>query len=148
MFLFHGQWALLEPVLRMPRASHLGRPSADLRRVFEALLFVLHVGIQRKHLPQAFPPKSTVHDHLTRWSQQRAFRMLLARVVRQLIEQGWLDLKQCFIDVTFASAKAGGEAVGLARKGKGSKLRLVVDGRGVPLGISVAAASTGEPQMV
>lgn len=132
----------------MPRASHLGRPSADSRRVFEALLFVLHTGIQWKPLPQTFPPKSTVHDYLTQWSPRRAFRVLLARVVRQLIERGRLDLEACFIDATFAPAKGGGEAVGLTKKGKGSKLQLIVDAQGVPLGVSVAAASTGEPQMV
>ena len=65
MFLTEGQRALLEPARRAPRASHLGRPSADPRRVFEALLFVLHTGIQWKHPPQTFLPKSTVHDYPT-----------------------------------------------------------------------------------
>jgi transposase len=148
MFLTDEQWAVLEPVLRTPRRSPFGRPPAAARRVFEAIRFVRHTGIQWEHLPRTFPPKSTVPDHLRRWSEQHVFRVLLARVIRQLLQHGRLDLDQGFIDATFAPAKGGGEAVGLTRQGKGSKLQLVVDGQGVPLGVSVAAASTGEPQRV
>ncbi|MFN0129544.1 MAG: IS5 family transposase [Verrucomicrobiales bacterium] len=148
MFLKDEQWAVLEPVLRAPRRSSFGRPLADARRVFEVILFVLHTGIQWEHLPRTFPPMSAVHDYLRRWSEQHVFRVLLARVIRQLLQRGRLDLDQCFIDATFAPAKGGGEAVGLTRKGQGSKLQLVVDGQGVPLGVGVAAASTGEPQRV
>lgn len=59
-----------------------------------------------------------MHDYLTQWSPRRAFRVLLARVVRQLIERGRLDLEACFIDATFAPAKGGGEAVGLTKKAR------------------------------
>lgn len=38
-------------------------------RCFEAVLFVLHTGIQWKYLPRTFPPKSTVHDYLQTWSR-------------------------------------------------------------------------------
>jgi transposase len=43
---------MLKPVLELPKPSRFGRPRADTRRVFEALLFVLHTGIQWEHLPR------------------------------------------------------------------------------------------------
>jgi transposase len=82
------------------------------------------------------------------WSEQKAFRRLLAKIIRQLVQDGRIDLEQCFIDATFSPAKGGGLGVGLTRKGKGTKLQVVVDGQGIPLGLSVDSAGVGEPQMV
>src|SRR5471030_2001455 len=111
MFITDKQWDVLSPALQRPQRSVFGRPRANEREVFEAILFMLHTGMQWKHLPRSFPPKSTVHDYLKHWSQSRAFRALLARVIRQLLEAGRIDLEECFVDATFAAAKGGGDAV-------------------------------------
>ena len=148
MFITDEQWEVLKPVLEIPKSSRYGRPRADARLVFEAILFILHTGIQWKFLPKTFPPKSTVHDYLKRWSQSESFRKLFARVIAQLFQSGRVDLDECFIDATFAAAKGGGLEVGLTRKGKGTKLQLVVDAKGLPLGFSMASANTGETDMV
>lgn len=148
MFLTDEQWALIEPHLRIERASGFGRPAADTRKVFEAILFMLHTGIQWRFLPKSFPPKSTVHDYLQRWCQRDSFRLLLSALIRDLLERGQVRIDQGFIDATFAPAKSGGAAVGLTRKGKGTKVQVMVDGQGLPLGVSIAPADTGETQMV
>jgi transposase len=148
MFISDQQWEVLRPILEVPKTTRLGRPRADARAVFEAILFILHTGIQWKYLPGTFPPKSTVHDYLSRWSRSEAFRKLFARVIRQLVQHRRIDLDECFIDATFAAAKSGGIEVGLTRKGKGSKLQVVVDAQGVPLSVSTASAGAGEPAMV
>lgn len=46
------------------------------------------------------------------------------------------------------SRKKGGPDVGKTKRGKGSKLMVVVDGKGVPLGISVTSASPAEVRLV
>ena len=143
-----GHAEMLKPVLKIPKASNYGRPRADARAVFDAILFLLHTGCQWKFLPRTFPPKSTVHDCLKLWSQSHAFRKLLARVIRQLLQTGRINLDECFIDATFAAAKGGGQEVGLTRKGKGTKLQVIADAQGIPPGISTAPASAGEPPMV
>ena len=148
MFITDGQWEELKSILEPQSKQVMGRPRAQARDVFEAILFMLHTGMQWKYLPAGFPPKSTVHDYLKKWSQEDRFRELFARVIRQRVEEGSIDLDQCFVDATFSPAKSGGNAVGLTRKGKGSKLQLVVDAQGVPLAISVAAANQGETNMV
>jgi transposase len=88
MFLTDEQWGLIEPHLRVRRKSAFGRPPADTRRVFEAVLFMLHTGVQWRFLPKSFPPKSTVHDYLSRWCQRDSFRKLLSALIRDLLERG------------------------------------------------------------
>jgi transposase len=90
MFISDAPWEVLKPVLEVAKSSVYGRPRANAREVFEAILFVLHTGIQRKYLPKTFLPKSTVHDYLQFWSMQQAFRKLLALVIRQLVQKGLL----------------------------------------------------------
>lgn len=148
MFLTDEQWQVLQPILEPPQKPRRGRPWKDGRKVLEAILFILHTGIQWEHLPKSFPPKSTVHDRLQLWSGNQAFRKLLAGVVRSLAQKGRIDLEQCFVDATFAPAKGGGDGVGLTKKGKGTKMQIIVDGQGLPLGVSVDAASTAEWHMV
>jgi putative transposase len=74
MFLTDSQWELLKPILEVPQKNGFGRPRAQARPVFEAVLFILHTGMQWKYLPKTFPPKSTVHDYLQLWSEKKAFR--------------------------------------------------------------------------
>lgn len=131
----------------IPKANSYGRPRADDRAVFEAILFVLPTGSQWKFLPRTFPPQSTVHDCLTRWGRSPALRRLFARVIRQLVQRGRISPDECFVDATLAAARGGGQEVGLIRKGKGTRLQVLVDAKGVPLGLSVAPASTGETAM-
>ena len=115
MFINDAVWEVIGPVLEVPRKSAVGRPRSDERSCFEAVLFVLHTGIQWKHLPPGFPPKSTVHDYLKIWVAREAFRALLAKVVKMLVQQRRIDLEECFIDATFAPAKAGGRPRTLPR---------------------------------
>ena len=48
---------------------------------------------------------------------------------------------QCFIDGTFSKAKSGGDGIGCTRVGKGVKIMILVDAKGLP----VAACSTPTP---
>ncbi|MGF1452588.1 MAG: IS5 family transposase [Opitutales bacterium] len=148
MFLTDRQWGYIEPVLRVERKGKRGRKRRDEREVFEALWFILYTGMQWKHLPRTFPPKLTVHDYLKLWAQRDAFRKIFAKIIRSLVQQGQIDTETCFVDATFSAAKGGGEQVGLTRKGKGTKVQLIVDRQGIPLGVSSASADVGETKMV
>ena len=148
MFITDEQWGYFEPILRVERKNNRGRKRRDEREVFEALLFILYTGIQWKHLPKTFPPKSTVHDYLKLWAERDAFRKVFAKIIRSLVQEGRIEMDECFVDATFSPAKGGGDSVGLTRKGKGTKVQLIVDKKGLPLGVSMDAASVGETAMV
>ena len=54
-----AEWRLI--ARRLPPRRRLGRPrEVDLRKVVEAILFILSTGCQWRALPREFPPYSTV----------------------------------------------------------------------------------------
>ena len=53
------EWAYVEPLI--PRAKRGGRRrEADMREVFNGVMYVLSTGCQWRYLPKDLPPKSTV----------------------------------------------------------------------------------------
>jgi putative transposase len=66
-----AEWLLLSFFL--PAPCHVGRPrEVDLRKVVNAILFVLSTGCQWRALPPVFPPYSTVQYYFYLWRDQRA----------------------------------------------------------------------------
>ena len=60
------QWAILEPLIP-PQGPYGRRREVDMRRVINAILYVLKTGCQWGMLPRDFPPKSTVYDSFREW---------------------------------------------------------------------------------
>ena len=61
------EWTLVEP--QIPPAKHGGRHrTVVVREVVNGVMYVLSTGCQWRYLPKDLPPKSTVHDYLTRWN--------------------------------------------------------------------------------
>ena len=62
-----AEWGLVEPLI--PPAKHGGRRrTVEVREVVNGVMYVLSTGCQWRYLPKDLPPKSTVHDYLTRWN--------------------------------------------------------------------------------
>lgn len=82
-----SQWAKLEPLLQEPRADRHGggRPRKyPLRRVTDALFYVVKTGCQWRQLPVDFPPWQTVYQQLRTWRMRGTWE----RVNQALGEQG------------------------------------------------------------
>ena len=61
------EWVLIEPLI--PPAKHGGRRrQVMVREVMNGVMYVLSTGCQWRYLLKDLPPKSTVHDYLTRWN--------------------------------------------------------------------------------
>lgn len=61
------QWAVLEPALMSTRSSRRGRPvGMGLRRVIDAILYLVKTGCQWRQLPREFGPWETVYSHYRR----------------------------------------------------------------------------------
>lgn len=70
-----AEWALLEPFL--PPPSHVGRPRKwPLRRIVEAILYLLRGGLPWRMLPPCFPPVSTVRRWFYLWRDNRLWLSL------------------------------------------------------------------------
>lgn len=81
------QWARLEPLLRRDRGKRHagGRPRKyALRRVVDALLYVVKTGCQWRQLPANFPPWLSVHQQFRAWRDDATWE----RVGKALREQG------------------------------------------------------------
>jgi transposase len=136
------QWAVIQPFL--PPRARRGRPRADDRRTLNGILWILRTGARLADLPPRYGASSTCHARLQRWQHAGIWQRLWRALLRRLDEQGRIDWQRGHLDGTFIPAKKGGDAIGLTRRGKGSKLMAVVDGQGLPLGLLVASAQRAE----
>ena len=137
-----GQWAVMQPLL--PPHARRGRPRADDRRTINGILWVLRTGARWADLPRRYGASSTCHARLQRWQREGIWEGLWRLLLSRLDVQRRLDWQRGHLDGTFIPAKKGGDAVGLTRRGKGTKLMAVVDGQGVPLGLLVDSAQRAE----
>ena len=61
-----AEWAVIAPFL--PPPSHVGRPRRwSMRRIVEAILYLLRGGLPWRMLPPCFPPVSTVRRWFYMW---------------------------------------------------------------------------------
>jgi len=61
-----GEWEILEPFLPLP--CHVGRPRKwPMRRIVEAMLYLLRGRLPWRMLPPGFPPATTVQRYFYAW---------------------------------------------------------------------------------
>jgi transposase len=108
-FLTDEQWAVLEPLIPVPkrRPDGRGRPWKPNREVLAGILWILRTGAAWQHLPGHFPPYQTCHRRFQKWVREGVMRSILEALARDLEERGQIDLSECFIDGTFVVAKKG-----------------------------------------
>ena len=71
-----GEWALIAPLI--PEQGRMGRPrSTDLRRVFDAIQYMLASGCQWRLIPPCYPPFSTVQNYFYAWSRGGVLERML-----------------------------------------------------------------------
>ena len=135
---------LPDPV-RSPRG---GRPPADKRKMLRGIFWILDHGAKWKDLPVTFGAKSTVHRWFTKWMREGVFESLMHRAGRCVEARDGFKLYECFIDGTFAKARGGGDGIGGTKAGKGVKIMVLVDARGLPVAVDTSSASPHESQLV
>ena len=136
------QWTLIKPIL--PPRARRGRPRADDRQTINGILWVLRTGARWADLPRGYGASSTCHARLQRWQREGVWERLWRTLLSRLDQRHALDWRRGHLDASFIPAKKGGDAIGLTRRGKGSKLMAVVDGHGTPIGLLVASAQRAE----
>lgn len=122
MQLTDEQWALVSPYIPgSPRKDGRGRPRRDNREILNAVLWMLRTGAQWADLPERFPPYQTCHRRFQEWVRKKVFAEILTILAKDMEERGKINVKECFIDGTFASAKKGGLWWVKPREAKGRK---------------------------
>lgn len=155
-------WQEIEPLLPLPtsryrgrgkKRKHIGgRPGADRRKVLSGILYVLRTGCQWNALPiEKYGSGKTAHRYFQRWVRAGVFRrMWLAGLTRYDALKG-IAWKWQAADGAMTKAPLGGEKTGPnpTDRGKGgTKRSLLVDERGVPLGLVVSGANTPDGRLL
>ena len=139
---------LVERIPDAPRSAKGGRPSADKCRVVQGIFWILDNGAKWKDLPRKFGCKSTVHRWFQKWVNEGVFENIMRQAGRCVEKRGGYRLYECFIDGTFVKARGGGDGIGCTKAGKGVKIMVLVDARGLPVAIDTGSASPHESQLV
>ena len=139
-----AEWRLI--ARRLPSRRRLGRPrKVDLRRVVEAILFILSTGCQWRALPREFPPYSTVQGYFYAWRDtglwQRIVRALVRRARRKLGRKP--RPTAAIIDSqSAATTQAGGpRGFDAGKRVYGRKRHIVTDTNGLLLAVHVHPAN-------
>lgn len=119
------EWAFIRKRLSSTpkKKSWNGRPRADDRQIFEALLWLLATGSRWRDIPKdKYPAKSSCYRRFQTWAQDGSFRKLHRSLVIKLQKLKKLRLEEGFVDGTEIKAKK--EALRLAPSVKGRDLGL------------------------
>lgn len=139
------EW-LAERVPDAPVNPKGGRPPMDKRQALRGIFWILDNGAKWKDLPRQFGAKSAVHKYFTAWVKAGVFEDMM-RDAGELVEQrDGYRLYECFVDATFS--KARGDGVGVTKAGKGVKIMVLVDARGLPVAVTTGSASPHESKLV
>jgi transposase len=104
-----SQWAVLDPLIPEPsrRKDGRGRPWRARRPVLDGILWVLRTGAPWVDLPDRYPPYQTCHRRFQQWVQSGLLKGIFEALAADLRALGLLDVREAFIDGSFAPAKKG-----------------------------------------
>lgn len=141
------EW-IAERIPDAPRSEKGGRPAANKKQIVRGIFWILDNGAKWKDLPREFGAKSTVHRWFQKWVQDGVFEAIMRDAGRCVDDRGGYKTYECFIDGTFAKARGGGDGIGCTKAGKGVKIMVIVDARGLPVSVRTCSASPHESQLV
>ena len=139
------QWATINSFI--PKAKSGGRPrTTDIRRVTDAILYVVRTGCQWRQLPHDFPPWQTVYRYFADWQKRGVVRKIqrwLYFGYRFIVNGGPVGPSSLVIDSSSVkTAKAGGQrGYDGGKRVKGRKRHLVVDSQGILVDLAITPAN-------
>ena len=151
------EWNAIRVFLPKERSGKRGRPWNPHRRIVNGILWVLHVGAGWRDVPQEYGKWQTIYNRFRRWSQEGLWDRIWKRLLRRLDRNRKISRVLWSVDGSIIRAHrsaAGGScktqrnaeenALGRSRGGYSTKIHVVCDTKGIPLGITATAGQKGE----
>lgn len=124
-----AEWAVLEPFF--PPPSQVGRPpNWPLRRIIEAILYLLRGGLPSRMLPPCFPPVSTVRRWFYLWrdnGQRLSLNHALLLIGREAVGREASPSARVIDSQSVKTADSGGPGYDAGKKIKGRKCHILTD---------------------
>ena len=142
-----AQWAIVAPLLPPPRPRGR-RPTADRRRVLDAIFYQAKNACGWRDLPRDFPNHKTVYAYFERWRDDGTLAAVYEALHRRWRRENGRDEDPSAGSVDSRSVQAAPEA---AERGKdpnkrvvGRKQHLCVDTEELPMSVQVTVASAND----
>jgi transposase len=105
--LTNAQWEILDSLIPQPtpRSDGRGRPWKDRRAVLNGILWILRTGAPWADVPDRYPSYQTCHRRFQQWVRSGVMKRILETLALDLKARGVLDVREAFIDGSFAPAK-------------------------------------------
>ena len=155
-----SEWNAIRRFLPAERTGKPGRPWKPHRQVINGILFVLRTGIPWADLSAEFGRFKTVYNRFRRWVKSGVWQRIFESLIDRLRKSGEIDFELWCIDGTVirahrvaagaakgklsAEKNAQKQALGRSRGGYSTKLHLLTDGQGIPLGVIATPGQRNE----
>ena len=121
MDLTEKQWERIAPLFDEKKEKGKGRPRKPAREILNGILWILRTGAPWKDLPGKYLPYQTCHRRFQEWVRNGTFQLLIKELAEDLYERGKIDIRETFIDGTFAPSKKGALLLALQNAAKAPK---------------------------
>lgn len=154
------EWESIRKFLPAEKTGKAGRPWKPHRQVINGILFVLCTGVGWSDLPEEFGRPKTVANRFRRWVSEGLWERVVKRLIDRLCAEGEIDFDLWCVDGTIvrahraaAGARRDGlsseesarkQGLGRSRGGNSTKIHLLTDGQGMPIGVTVTAGQSNE----
>ena len=103
----------------------------------------LTTGAPWADLPDRYPSFQTCHRRFQQWVRSGVPTRIMTALPNELAARGGIDVREAFIDASFAPAKRGLK-VGQTKRGNGTRIMAVADRHGLPVLVCVESATPHE----
>ena len=151
------EWKAIRVFLPAERPRKAGRPWKSHRQVINGILWVIVLGSPWPDVPEEFGKWKTVYNRFRRWRSEGVWDQILKCLLHRLDREGLIDRDLWCVDGSLIRAHraaagantnsteiAENQGLGRSRGGFSSKLHVLTDGVGTPLGVTLTAGQRNE----